>query len=109
MPKSCLDLSGKVAVVFGATSGLGKAISLGLAEHGADVVPTGRRVELLAGVCGQIEALGRRTWVQGADVADRSAIRELRNSVLSKFGRVDVLVNAAGQTFRKQTAADDDA
>ena len=54
MGKSCLDLSGKVAVVFGASSGLGKAISLGLAEHGADVVPTARRAEMVAEVGAQI-------------------------------------------------------
>jgi NAD(P)-dependent dehydrogenase (short-subunit alcohol dehydrogenase family) len=108
MAKSCLDLSGKVAVVFGGTSGLGKAISSGLAEHGADVVPTGRRVELLADICGQLEALGRRTLVQAADVADRPAIQRLRDSVLAEFGRLDILVNAAAQTFRKQTVAVED-
>jgi NAD(P)-dependent dehydrogenase (short-subunit alcohol dehydrogenase family) len=91
MAKSCLDLTGKVAVVFGATSGLGKAIGLGLAEHGAEVVPTGRRAE----------------WP--SDVADRASIRRLRDHVLANFGRVDILVNAAGQTFRKPTAAVEDA
>jgi NAD(P)-dependent dehydrogenase (short-subunit alcohol dehydrogenase family) len=91
MAKSCLDLSGKVAVVFGATSGLGKTIGLGLAEHGAEVVPTGRRAE----------------WP--SDVADRASIRRLRDHVLAKFGRMDILVNAAGQTFRKPTAAVEDA
>jgi len=91
MAKSCLDLSGKVAVVFGATSGLGKAIGIGLAEHGAAVVPTGRRAE----------------WP--SDVADRASIRALRDRVLAQFSRVDILVNAAGQTFRKSTAAVEDA
>lgn len=105
MGKSSLDLTGKLAVVFGATSGLGKAISLGLAEHGADVVPAGRRAELLAEVCGQIRILGRKTLMQPADVTDRPAIRSLRDQVLAEFGRVDILVNAAGQTFRKPTAA----
>jgi NAD(P)-dependent dehydrogenase (short-subunit alcohol dehydrogenase family) len=93
MPKTCLDLTGQVAVVFGASSGLGKAISLGLAEHGADVVPTGRRAEFVSAVC---------------DVSDRESIRKLRDAVLSEWGRVDILVNAAGQTFRKSTISVED-
>jgi NAD(P)-dependent dehydrogenase (short-subunit alcohol dehydrogenase family) len=109
MGKSCLDLSGKVAVVFGASSGLGKAISLGLAEHGADVVPTARRADMLAEVCAQVRAMGRRTLVETADVSDRGSIRKLRDAVLAEFGRVDILVNAAGQTFRKPTLAVEDA
>jgi len=109
MPKSCLDLSGKVAVVFGASSGLGKAISLGLAEHGAAVIPTARRTELLAEVCAQIQALGRKTLLATANVADRLSLRQLRAAVLAEFGRVDILVNAAGQTFRKPTIAVEDA
>src|SRR5450432_1721467 len=109
MAKSCLDLSGKVAVVFGASSGLGKAICLGLAEHGADVVPTARRAEMLVEVCGQVRALGRKTLVETADVGDRGSIRKLGDAVLAEFGRVDVLVNAAGQTFRKPTLVVEDA
>ena len=109
MGKSCLDLTGKVAVVFGASSGLGKAIALGLAEHGASVVPTGRRAELLGDVCGQIASLGGKTLVQTADVADRRSIGQFRDAVLTEFGRVDILVNAAGQTFRKPTLAVEDA
>lgn len=109
MARSCLDLAGKVAVVFGASSGLGKTISLGLAEHGADVVPTARRADLVADACEQVKALGRQTLTATADVGDRNSIRLLRDSVLAKFGRVDILVNAAGRTFRKPTVAVDDA
>jgi NAD(P)-dependent dehydrogenase (short-subunit alcohol dehydrogenase family) len=109
MGKSCLDLSSKVAVVFGASSGLGKAISLGLAEHGADVVPTARRAELLAEVCDQVQALGRKSLVETSNVGDRASIRKLRDAVLAQFGRIDILVNAAGQTFRKPTLAVEDA
>jgi NAD(P)-dependent dehydrogenase (short-subunit alcohol dehydrogenase family) len=108
MAKSCLDLSGKVAVVFGASSGLGKAISIGLAEHGADVVPTGRRAELLADVCSQIQALGRKTIAEPADVSDRASIHRFHDAVLAALGRVDILVNAAGQTLRKPTTAVED-
>jgi NAD(P)-dependent dehydrogenase (short-subunit alcohol dehydrogenase family) len=109
MLKSCLDLSGKVAVVFGGSSGLGKAISLGLAEHGADVVPTARRAEMVAAVCEQVRALGRATLAATSDVSERASIARLRDQALERFGRVDVLVNAAGQTFRKATIAVEDA
>src|ERR1700683_3314998 len=109
MGKSCLDLSGKVAVVFGASSGLGKAISLGFAEHGADVVPTARRAGMLQEVSEQIKSLGRKTFVETANVGDRASIRRLRESVLTEFGRVDILVNAAGQTFRQPTLSVEDA
>lgn len=108
MRKSCLDLSGKVAVVFGASSGLGKAISLGLAEHGANVVPTARRADMLSDVSAQIASLGRETLTHSSDVSDRASIRQLRDAVLAQFARIDILVNAAGQTFRKPTLAVED-
>lgn len=104
MKKSSLDLSGRVAVVFGATSGLGKAIAIGLAEHGADVVPTGRRVEALEGVCAKITESGKRTLKLASDVRDRSSIQIFRDQVLTVFQQIDILVNAAGVTFRKPTA-----
>ncbi len=102
---SCLDLTGRTAVVFGATSGLGKEIAIGLAEHGASVVPTGRRMELLNNVCDQIKNFGGRTLFQSSDIRNRSSIRHLRDKVLEEFGHVHILVNAAGQTFRKPSRA----
>ncbi len=107
--KSCLDLTGRTAVVFGATSGLGKEIAVGLAEHGADVVPAGRRIELLRDVCAQITSLGRRTLLQMADVRDRDSIGQLHERVLNEFGHVHILVNAAGTTFRKPSVSVSDA
>lgn len=101
--KNCLDLTGRVAVVFGGTSGLGKSIAIGLAEHGADVSPGGRRTELLDSTCDEIEALGRRTTRRSVDVTDRSSIRQFRDAVQRDFGRIDVLVNAAGTTLKKPT------
>ncbi len=103
MSKSCLDLTGRVAVVFGGTSGLGKSIAIGLAEHGADVVPGGRRAELLDATCREIEGTGRRTLSQAVDVTDRSSIIQFRDRVLESFGRIDILVNAAGTTLKKPT------
>src|SRR5579883_2864785 len=101
--KHCLDLSGRVGVVIGATSGLGRTLAVGLAQQGADVVPTGRRSELLPEICAEIGRIGRQTLQHAADVTDRASIDRFRDAVLEKFGRVDVLVNAAGKTFRKPT------
>lgn len=103
MSKSCLDLTGRVAVVIGGTSGLGKAISIGLAEHGADVIPTGRRADLVAAVCEQIQSLGRQSLEKTVNVADRESITQFRDAALEMRGHVDILVNAAGVTFRKPT------
>lgn len=102
--KSCLDLSGRVAVVIGATGGLGRALAVGLAEHGADVVPSGRRRECVEAVCKEIRGAGRRTLAQAADVTDRASLDRLRERTEHELGRVDVLVNAAGTTLRKPTA-----
>jgi NAD(P)-dependent dehydrogenase (short-subunit alcohol dehydrogenase family) len=103
MSGNCLDLTGRVAVVFGGSSGLGRAIALGLAEHGADVVPSARRVELLESVCRNIDSRGRRTLLQACDIQDRDSIRALRARILGEFARIDILVYAAGATFRKPT------
>lgn len=102
--RNCLDLSGRVAVVIGATSGIGREIALGLAEHGADVVPTGRRPTAVEETCCAIQALGRQTLAHAADVRDRQSIDALRDAVLERFGRMDNLVNAAGYTFVHDTA-----
>lgn len=104
MSKACFDLSGRVAVVVGGTSGLGRAISIGLAEHGADVIPSGRRADAVAEVCGEIRGLGRQTLEATVDVTDRQSITQLRDAALGMTGHIDILVNAAGVTFRKPTA-----
>ncbi len=101
--KNRLDLSGRVAVVIGGTSGLGRAIAIGLAEAGADVVPSGRREAMIEEVCGQIEQTGRKALRHAMDISDRVSIDGLRDAVLTAFGQVDILVNAAGRTFRKPT------
>jgi len=101
--KNCFDLTGRVAIVLGGASGLGKAISVGLAAHGADVVPGGRRPHSLTCVCEEIKSLGRQTLHAAVDVTDRRSIAAFRDLLLEKFGRIDILVNAAGVTFRKPT------
>ncbi len=99
-----LDLTNRVAVVIGATSGLGRTLAVGLAQHGADVVPAGRRRQPLEELCGEIEAEGRGTLCQTADVTDRASIDALRDAVLERFGRVDILVNAAAHTMKQPSA-----
>jgi len=101
--RNITDLSGRVAVVIGGTSGLGRAIAIGLAEAGATVVPAGRRRDRAEEVCQQIQKLGRKTITQTVDVADRASLDELRARVEGTFGRIDVLVNSAGATFKKPT------
>ena len=98
-----LDLTGRIAVVIGATSGIGKAIALGLADAGADVVPTGRRAQLAGESAREIEARGRRSLAIATDVSDTSSIQALADTVIEKFGKVDILVNAAGRTIRRPT------
>src|ERR1035441_2223117 len=102
MTKNYTDLTGRVAVVIGGTSGLGRAIALGLAEAGAAVVASGRRQELVDEMAAAIEQLGRESLNYSVNVSDRASIDTLRDAVLARFGRVDVLVNAAGRTKQKR-------
>jgi NAD(P)-dependent dehydrogenase (short-subunit alcohol dehydrogenase family) len=97
------DLSGKCAVVLGGTTGIGRALSLGLAAAGADVVATGRHIEPLEETAAAIEALGRRTVRQAADVGDRASLIVLRDSVMRELGAADILVNCAGRIKRMPT------
>ncbi len=103
------DLTGRIAVVIGGTSGLGRAIAIGLARSGAHVVPTGRREELVDEVCAEVEACGRETLQQTVDVSQRESIDAMRDAVVKRFCRVDILVNAAGRTSRKATSEVDEA
>ncbi len=103
MPKNFTDLTGRVAVVIGGTSGLGRQIAIGLAEAGAHVVPASRREQLARDVCDEIKKLGRKTLCHAVDISDAKSIESLRNSVIEHFGGVDILVNAAGYTMRRST------
>jgi len=98
-----LDLTGKTAVVIGGTSGIGRALAKGLAQAGANVVPTGRRTELVQAVAGEIEAIGRKALVAPSDVTDRSSMQSLLETTVRKFGSVEILVNCAGRTKRTPT------
>ena len=98
-----LSLAGRTAVVVGGTTGIGLALSQGLAEAGADVVASARRAEQVAAAADRIEALGRQTLRRTSDVADRATLEQLRDAVLERFGKVDILVNCAGKIARAPT------
>jgi NAD(P)-dependent dehydrogenase (short-subunit alcohol dehydrogenase family) len=97
------DLAGRTAVVVGGTSGIGHAISLGLAEAGADVVPTSRRSDLVEQAAAEVEALGRRSLRCASDVMDRTSLEKVLAESIGAFGKIDILVNCAGRTKRAPT------
>ncbi len=109
MAFSGLELTNRTAVVIGATSGIGKAIALGLADAGADVVPTGRRATLAKEAAEEVEARGRRSLAMTVDVSDEKSIQAVADAAIEKFGKVDILVNAAGRTTRRPTLEVSDA
>jgi NAD(P)-dependent dehydrogenase (short-subunit alcohol dehydrogenase family) len=103
------DLRGRVAAVIGGTSGIGRALALGLADAGADVVATGRRRALVDEVADAIEARGRRTLRRASDVGNARSIQDLCDACLAAFGNVDIVVAAAGVTKRVATLHMDEA
>ena len=109
MSRSLFDLTGRVAVVMGGTTGLGHAISTGLAEAGADVVASSRRMEQVSAVAAEIEALGRKTLRVTSDVMVRASVQALHDAVIAAFGKVDILVNAAGVTHKSPTLEESEA
>lgn len=98
-----LELNGSTAVVIGGTSGIGRAIAHGLAEAGADVVCTSRRIEQVEAAAAEIEAFGRKTLRAVSDVSDRDSLGDLLDQCKSEFGKVQILVNSAGVTKRTPT------
>jgi NAD(P)-dependent dehydrogenase (short-subunit alcohol dehydrogenase family) len=103
MTLRALDLTSRVAVVLGGTSGIGLALARGLAEAGADVVPSSRRREQVETAAAEIEGRGRRTLRVTTDVTDRASLEAAREQVLAGLGKVDILVNCAGRTKRTPT------
>src|SRR6476469_9590330 len=100
---AALELHGRNAVVIGGTSGIGRAISHGLADAGANVVCTSRREEQVEVAATEIEAKGRNTVRITTDVSDRASIENLLTKCVASFGKVDILVNSAGRTKREPT------
>jgi NAD(P)-dependent dehydrogenase (short-subunit alcohol dehydrogenase family) len=103
MKSDSLGLSNKVAVVIGGTSGIGRALSLGLATAGADVIPSGRRKENIDEVASEIESVGRRTLRLTCDIGDRESLQQVAAASLECFGKIDILVNCAAKIIRVPT------
>jgi NAD(P)-dependent dehydrogenase (short-subunit alcohol dehydrogenase family) len=100
MGYASLELDGQVAVVVGGTSGIGQVIARGLAEAGADVIPSSRRAEAVESTAQQIEAIGRRSLRVTSDVMDRSSLENLLRATVEVFEKVDIMVYATGRTKR---------
>ena len=98
-----LTLTGKTAVVIGGTSGIGRALAHGLAEAGAAVVSTSRRIEQVEATAAEIEAKGQKTLRLTSDVGDRQSLENLLAECVREFGKVDILINSAGRTKRAPT------
>ena len=102
MPKNYLDLTSRVALVTGASAGLGAAIAVALAAAGANVVAHGNSREPNA-TCRLIKDAGRRSLAVRGDLADKAVPRQLITQTLDEFGRLDILINNAG-TIRRAPA-----
>jgi NAD(P)-dependent dehydrogenase (short-subunit alcohol dehydrogenase family) len=103
MSSSLMSLEGKVAVITGGTSGIGRALSLGLADAGADVVATARRREQVDETAAALESRGRKTLRIQSDVGDRASLQRLHDEIVKSFGKVDILINCAGRIKRAPT------
>jgi len=103
MASQLFSLDSKVAVVTGGTSGIGRALSLGLADAGADVIATARRQQQVEDTANEIELRGRKALRLASDVADRASLEQLLAAALDRFGKVDILVNCAGAIKRTPT------
>jgi NAD(P)-dependent dehydrogenase (short-subunit alcohol dehydrogenase family) len=94
------DLRGKVGIVTGGAGGIGKALALGLAIHGADVAVTSRTLSKLEPVAAEIKAMGRESLAVASDVTDERSVKAMVERVVQTFSHVDILVNAAGINIR---------
>lgn len=101
MGDGLFDLSGKVAVVTGASRGLGQYFGRALARAGADLVITSRRLEALREFQQEIEALGRRALPLALEVRDYESIQQMVEAAYAHYGKIDILVNNAGCNVRK--------
>jgi NAD(P)-dependent dehydrogenase (short-subunit alcohol dehydrogenase family) len=103
MTNSILSLEGKIGVVIGGTSGIGRALSLGLADAGANVIASARRPELVEETAAEIEGRGRQTLRLSSDTCNRASLERLLAAALQHFGKVDILINCAGKIKRMPT------
>jgi len=103
MMTNIFSLEGKTAVVIGGTSGIGRILSLGLADAGADVIASGRRQAHVDETATEIERRGRHALRLCSDVCSRASLEELHAASLQRFGKVDILINSAGIIKRMPT------
>jgi len=103
MATNIFTLEGKTAVVIGGTTGIGRMLSLGLADAGADVIASARRQEQVDETAAEIERRGRQTLRLCSDVRNRASLEELLAASVQRFGKVDILINCAGKTKRTPT------
>jgi 3-oxoacyl-[acyl-carrier protein] reductase len=96
-------LQGKIAIVTGASRGIGRTIALTLARHGSSLVINGNREDLLNQLAAEIEALGQKCAIQLGDVAKQETAAGIVQTAISSFGRIDVLVNNAGLNMRSSS------
>jgi len=102
MPENPFDLTGRVAIVTGASRGLGRSFARALARAGADLVVTSRDETRLRGTVDEIVALGRRAVPIALDVRDQASIIRMADAAQAAYGAVDILVNNAGCNIRKK-------
>jgi len=95
------ELNGKTALVVGGHGGIGKAIALGLADAGADVIVSSRSYDALKNTAKEIEAKGRRSLAVTVDIVDEKQVNDMVAKILNSFSHIDILVNAAGLAIRK--------
>jgi len=100
MPYAPLDLTGQTAVVIGGTSGIGRVMTRALAEAGADVVATSRRMDVVEDTAKEIESIGRATLRVPSDVTDRASLEAVLAQSIERFGKVEIMINCAGRTKR---------
>jgi NAD(P)-dependent dehydrogenase (short-subunit alcohol dehydrogenase family) len=100
MPYAPLDLTGQTAVIIGGTSGIGRVMTRALAEAGADVVATSRRMDVVEDTAKEIESIGRATLRVPSDVTDRASLETVLAKSIERFGKVEIMINCAGRTKR---------
>jgi NAD(P)-dependent dehydrogenase (short-subunit alcohol dehydrogenase family) len=101
MSLDLFDLTGKIAIVTGASRGLGQYLARALAHAGADLVITSRTLDSLKEFTSEIESLGRRALPLALDVRDHQSIQEMVEAAWEHYGKLDILVNNAGCNVRK--------
>jgi NAD(P)-dependent dehydrogenase (short-subunit alcohol dehydrogenase family) len=102
--KQLFDLTGQTAVVTGGGSGLGRVMALALAEAGANIVVCSRRLEVCEEVVKEIEALGRQALALAVDVTKPESVVQGLGKALSRFGKIEILVNSSGTVFETPAA-----